>query len=143
MDPGAIPTIDEGPDPGERPFDLGLRRRGRIRAWLIAAGAGALWGAASFDVLWGYTAIQVTRRFVDSLPGLLSLLPARVVLSAIHLVETRVVHRSFSFTTNHQWIGVASVAAGALIGVAASLSVMVLRRATRMMFLRLDRDRRT
>jgi hypothetical protein len=35
------------------------------------------------------------------------------------------------------------VAAGALIGVAASLSVMVLRRATRMMFLRLDRDRRT
>jgi hypothetical protein len=76
---------------------------------------GAAWGYASYLVLWGYTPIVVTERFVVSLPGLFLLLPARVVLEAIHFVERNVVHHPFDFSNTNGWIGYAAALAGALI----------------------------
>jgi hypothetical protein len=89
-------------------------RSSRVHPVALAAGAGAVWGAVAFAVLWGYTSIQVTRRFVQSVPGLLTLFPVRTVIFAIHLVEERA-GRSFDLSSNHEWIGFVSAAVGALI----------------------------
>jgi len=75
--------------------------------------AGAAWGFGAYLALWGYTPIVVTERYVDSLPGLLLLLPARLVLESIHLVEQRIVHHPFDFSANNAWIGYAAAAVGA------------------------------
>lgn len=99
----------------------------RRARWLVA-GAGALWGAVSFSVLWGYTAIQVHRSFVDSLPGLVSLLPVRLVLFGIRWVERDVVHRPFVLADNHQWIGLVAAALGAAtLGTAYVVGGLVVR----------------
>jgi hypothetical protein len=82
--------------------------------WLVVVG-GAAWGLASYLVLWGYTPIVVTERFVESVPGLLLLLPARVVLESIHFVEQRIVHHPFDFSTHNSWIGYVSAMTGAAI----------------------------
>ena len=82
--------------------------------WLVVV-AGAAWGLVSYLVLWGYTPIVVTERFVESLPGLLLLLPARAVLESIHVIEQRIVHHPFDFSTNNGWIGYVSALAGAAI----------------------------
>ena len=76
---------------------------------------GAAWGLASYLVLWGYTPIVVTERFVESLPGLLLLFPARAVLESIHFVEQRIVHHPFDFSTHNSWIGYVSAMTGAVI----------------------------
>jgi hypothetical protein len=88
---------------------------GRATRWGLVV-AGAVWGFVSYLVLWGYTPIVVTERFVESVPGLLLLLPARIVLESIHLVEQRIVHHPFDFSNTNGWIGYAAAAAGALIG---------------------------
>jgi hypothetical protein len=82
--------------------------------WLVVVG-GAAWGLASYLVLWGYTPIVVTERFVESLPGLLLLLPARAVLESIHFVEQQIVHHPFDFSTHNSWIGYVSAMTGAAI----------------------------
>jgi hypothetical protein len=82
--------------------------------WLVVV-AGAVWGLASYLVLWGDTSIVVTERFVESLPGLLLLLPARAVLESIHFVEQRIVHHPFDFSTHNAWIGWVSAMTGAAI----------------------------
>lgn len=79
------------------------------------AGAGAIWGVVTYQILWGNTSIVVTRSFVDTPVGLLSLFPVRVVLFGIHLTEDRVVHHAFDFQSNHWWIGAAAAAVGALL----------------------------
>jgi hypothetical protein len=43
------------------------------------------------------------------------LLPARLVLESIHLVEQRVVHHPFDFSNTNGWIGYAAAATGAAI----------------------------
>jgi hypothetical protein len=86
----------------------------RTVAWLVIL-AGAAWGLASYLVLWGYTPIVVTERFVESLPGLLLLLPARAVLESIHFVEQRIVHHPFDFSSHNGWIGYVSAMTGAAI----------------------------
>jgi hypothetical protein len=86
----------------------------RTLRWSLIA-AGAAWGFISYLVLWGYTPIVVTEQFVVSLPGLVLLLPARLVLESIHLVEQRVVHHPFDFSNTNGWIGYAAAAAGAAI----------------------------
>jgi hypothetical protein len=82
--------------------------------WLLVV-AGAVWGLASYLVLWGYTPIVATERFVESLPGLLLLLPARTVLESIHFVEQRIVHHPFDFSNHNSWIGYVSAMTGAAI----------------------------
>jgi hypothetical protein len=96
-------------------------RQGRFLL-LLALTAGALWGGFSYAVLWNDTPIVVTRAFFDSAAGLMALFPVRVVLWAIHVVETRIVHHSFAFPDNHRWIGVLAALVGAgLLGVPAYL----------------------
>jgi hypothetical protein len=76
---------------------------------------GAAWGYGGYALLWGATPIVVHRPFVLSLLGTLVLAPIRLVLAGIRVVEERVVHRTFDFSSNHEWIGVlAAVAGGAL-----------------------------
>jgi hypothetical protein len=82
---------------------------------VVLAVLGALWGAAAYQILWGYTSIVVTRSFVDTPLGLLSLFPVRAVLFGIHVVEDQVVHHPFNFSRNHEWIGFVAAATGALI----------------------------
>jgi hypothetical protein len=93
----------------------------RVSPIAVVAGVGAIWGVVGFAVLWGYTSIQVTRPFVQSVPGLLVLLPVRTVLFAIHLVEDRLVGRPFDLSANHDWIGLVSATAGAMIATAVYL----------------------
>jgi hypothetical protein len=82
--------------------------------WLVVVG-GAVWGLASYLVLWGDTPIVVTERFVESLPGLLLLFPARAVLESIHFMEQRIVHHPFDFSTHNSWIGYVSAMTGAAL----------------------------
>ncbi len=121
--------MTEEPVTGRRRGFRGLAERRRTRvALLVCAALGAVWGALAYDILWGNTSIVVTRRFVDSNRGLASLLPVRLVLFGIHLAEDHLAGRPFQLSTNHGWIGVASVAAGAALGLAAyGLVVAILR----------------
>jgi hypothetical protein len=97
-------------------------------AWGLAV-AGAAWGAVTYQILWGYTSIVVTRSFVDTPLGLLALFPVRVVLFGIHLAEDRIAHHTFDFQRNHWWIGVTAAAAGALLlMVPFALGALVARR---------------
>jgi hypothetical protein len=87
------------------------------------AALGALWGAAAYEILWGYTSLVVTRRFVNSVAGLATLLPARIVLYGIHVVEGRVVGHPFAFSRSDRWIGFVVTAVGAALLVGALLLV--------------------
>jgi len=112
----------EDPSPATASSGRGLTLRSRGPSPVaVAAGLGAIWGAAAFAVLWGYTSIQVTRPFVESVAGLLTLLPVRIVLYAIHALETRA-GRPFHLASNHEWIGFVSAAVGAVIVAAAFLA---------------------
>jgi hypothetical protein len=95
---------------------------------------GGLWGAATYEVLWGYTSIVVTRRFVDSVAGLATLLPARIVLYAIHVVEDRIAGHPFAISTVDRWIGWVITAVGAGLVVTTFLlvraSLLVVRRSS-------------
>lgn len=92
---------------------------------------GGLWGAATYEVLWGYTSIVVTRRFVDSVAGLASLLPARIVLYGIHVVEDRIAGHPFAFSHGDPWIGFVITAVGACLTVAAFLIARAVFRVVR------------
>jgi hypothetical protein len=108
----------------DAPALRGLRLQGRRSTGLAAAaGVGAAWGVLSYSILWGETSIQLTRRFVDSVPGLLGLLPVRLVLYAIRFFEERLVHHPFDFSHNHAWIGLLSAVVGAGLLVAAFVLV--------------------
>jgi hypothetical protein len=92
---------------------------------------GGLWGAATYEILWGYTSIVVTRRFVDSAVGLATLLPARIVLYAIHFVEDRIAGHPFAFSQADRWIGFVITAVGAGLMVAAFLAARAIVRVFR------------
>jgi hypothetical protein len=93
------------------------------RTLLIAAGLGGVWGLAGYAVLWGYTPLVVHRPFVVGVVGTILLLPVRLVLWVIRLVEDHVVGHSFDFSANHGWIGLAAGVAGAILIVAVVLVV--------------------
>lgn len=97
--------------------------------WLfaVAGTAGAVWGVLAYRILWGDTSIVVTRQYVDSLPGLVTLLPVRMVLYGIHLAETFVAKHPYDFSRNHAWIGVLAGVAGwmlAVLGVALARAIV-------------------
>lgn len=88
-----------------------------------------VWGIVAFQILWGYTSIVVTRPFVNSLPGLISFLPVRLVLYGIRFAEVHVAGHPFDFSRNHAWIGLVSAAVGALLlGFVAALATVILGR---------------
>jgi hypothetical protein len=94
---------------------------GTRRPLALCLEIGALWGLVAYRILWGDTSIVITRRFVDSAPGLAALLPVRIVLFAIHVIEDHVIGHPLQLPTNHGWIGAASALAGATLGLAAYL----------------------
>jgi hypothetical protein len=85
---------------------------GRTPPTLIAAVIGGAWGLLGYALLWGHTPVMVHRSFVVSVPGTIVLLPARVVLWAIHVAED-LTSGPFDFSRNHGWIGVLAGMVGA------------------------------
>jgi len=105
------------------------RRAVRSLAVLLATTAGALWGGVAYATLWGYTSIVITPRFFDSPAGVLALLPVRIVLDAIHVVEAHVVGHPFAFARNHGWIGFLAAAVGAILVGLPTIGIVRLSRA--------------
>lgn len=84
---------------------------------------GAAWGAAGYALLWGHTPVTIHRTFVVSPLGTLLLLPVRVVLASIRLVEEHVVGHAFQFAERNGWIGLVAAAVGSLMAAAVFLAV--------------------
>jgi hypothetical protein len=103
-----------GADPGATPPF--------ISPFAAAAGLGALWGSFGYSVLWDGRPFSVTRRFVVSIHGTVVLLPVRIVLFAIHVVERQVAGHPFSFENDSWWIGLSAAITGALL---VSVAVLV------------------
>ena len=108
-----------------------LRPLPRLHPLVLAAGVGALWGALGYAVLWGFTPLTVSRRFVVGVVGTLVLLPVRTVLWGIRVVE-RMTGRAYHFPDSNWWIGVVAALVGAvLVLVATALMRAALRHARR------------
>jgi hypothetical protein len=88
----------------------------------IAAGVGVLWGAFSYSVLWEGTPFAVDRAFVSSVPGTLVLLPARILLWAVHLAE-ELAGRPFELSRSTWILAVGAAAAGLAIGLLIGLAI--------------------
>jgi hypothetical protein len=96
--------------------------RPRANPAIVGAGAGLLWGAFCYSVLWEGTPFGVDRPFVESVLGTLLLLPARVVLWAIHAAEL-LAGRPFQLADSTWMFGVASCVAGLGLGVLIVLAI--------------------
>lgn len=94
----------------------------------LAASLGALWGLLGYVLLWGLTPVVVHRTFVVSFPGTVVLLPVRIVLAGIRLVEERLVGRPLQLAENNEWIGLLSAAVGAGIASIAFLGIRAVAR---------------
>lgn len=99
-------------DDGKAPFTT-PRRRVRLSS---AAGVGACWGLACYGVLWEGVPVVVGRPFVESAVGTLVLLPARLLLAAIHLGES-LTGTTLMLGDDHAWLAVAVSVIGAAIAV--------------------------
>lgn len=95
--------------------------RGRVRA-STAAGIGAFWGLACYGVLWEGVPLVVGRPFVESAIGTVLLLPARLLLAAIHLGES-LVGRTLMLGDDHAWLAAAIAGVGAGIVLAGRAAV--------------------
>jgi hypothetical protein len=123
-----------GEDEGQRQEDEGRGIRDefpRASGVAIATGIGGVWGAVCYSILWEGSPVAVDRRFVQSAPGTLMLLPARIVLWAIRRVEL-LAGRTFDFSSNHLWIGLLTSVVGAALAVGGYLlGRMLIRRLRR------------
>jgi len=99
-------------------------RPARANAFAIAAGAGTLWGALCYSILWNGTPFLVDRRFVVSVRGTLALLPARIALWAVHLAES-IAGRTFDLSRSTGVLAAAAVVSGAVLCMAAVAFVRV------------------
>jgi hypothetical protein len=113
----------------------GLERTGldgppRIRPVAVTAGAGLLWGAFSYSVLWDGSPFPVDRPFVESVAGTLILLPARIVLWAVHAGEEIAGH-TFDLSRSTWMFGLAAASAGVVLGVLVGTAVTLLLRFAR------------
>lgn len=79
-----------------------------------AAGIGAFWGLVGYTILWEGVPAQVDRAFVESVVGLIVLLPVRLVIWSIHLAE-EFAGRPFDLSRTYLWIGFVASALGAAI----------------------------
>jgi hypothetical protein len=106
----------------ERPPPAGIEQPPRMRPETIGAGAGMLWGAFCYSVLWEGTPFGVDLRFVESVGGTLLLLPARLVLWAVRAAEI-LTGRTFDLSSSTWILGVATAAVGLSTGVLVVLAV--------------------
>jgi hypothetical protein len=102
----------------ERTGGMSVGRPPRPNPAIVGAGAGVLWGAFCYSVLWEGTPFTVDRPFVESAQGTLLLLPARLVLWGIHAAEL-LAGRSFQLADATWIFAVGSCAAGLALGVLA------------------------
>lgn len=100
------------------------------RAVLIGGVAGGVWGFAGYFILWGFTAITVTRSFVLSPMGWTAFFPVRIVLLSIRQAE-RAAGRPFELAASNRFIGVLAALLGAGIGAAAAWVTLFAIRRTR------------
>jgi hypothetical protein len=105
----------------EAPDRIGVEPR-RARPATVAAGVGLLWGAFCYSILWDGTPFAVDRPFVESVGGTLLLLPARLVLWAVHGLEIAS-GRAFDLSRTTWVLGFATAVAGLALGVLAVLAV--------------------
>jgi hypothetical protein len=105
----------------ERPSPTGIERPPRMRPETVGAGAGLLWGAFCYSVLWEGTPFAVDLRFVESVGGSLLLLPARLVLWGVRGAEMAT-GRTFELAASTWILGAATAVVGLLIGVLAVLA---------------------
>ncbi len=101
---------------------MSVERPPRVNPAIVGAGAGLLWGAFCYSVLWEGTPFGVDRRFVESVLGTLLLLPARLVLWAIHYAEL-LAGRSFQLAGSTWIFGMASCIVGLALGLLIVLAV--------------------
>ena len=114
-DPDPVPTRGADSSPLETEGRPGLRDEyPRPSGIATAVAVGGLWGVLGYSVLWEGTPFEVDRPFVQSVPGSLALLPARLVLWAIRGLEV-VLGRTFDFADNHLWIGLTTSIVGAVL----------------------------
>jgi hypothetical protein len=106
----------------DRREPLSVERPPRMHPAIVAAGAGLLWGAFCYSVLWEGTPFEVDRRFFESVVGTLLLLPARLVLWAVHALEL-LGGRTFDLSRATWVFAVASGATGLVLGVLIVLAV--------------------
>lgn len=109
----------------------GLEAPPRIRPASVAAGAGLLWGAFSYSILWEGSPFPVDRAFVESLRGTIVLLPARIALWGMHAAEA-ISGRTFELSRS-TWIlalaaGISGLAVGLLVAVVVMGFYRLLRR---------------
>ncbi len=107
----------------------GIERPPRANPVVVAAGAGLLWGAFAYSVLWEGTPFAVDRRFVGSVLGTIVLLPARIVLWIVREGEL-LAGRTFELSRTTWILGVGSAAAGAVVVVVGILAIRGLARLT-------------
>jgi hypothetical protein len=130
-DPDPVPT--RGPDGSP----LGTEGRPGLRDEYprpsgigAAVAVGGLWGVLCYSVLWEGTPFEVDRAFVQSVPGSLALLPARLVLWAIRGIEVAL-GRTFDLADNHLWIGLTTSIVGAVLALAVFLTARAVVRRSR------------
>lgn len=108
-----------------------MRPERRVRSPVrVAAAFGAAWGFAGYALLWGYTPIVIQRPFVLSAIGTVLLLPVRIVLWAIHVLE-RAADRPFDLEENNWWIGLVAAVVGGVIAALATWGIRAIARARR------------
>lgn len=105
------PAIDRG----ARPPGPGLPDERSTIGGSLAVAVGGFWGLVGYTILWEGEPFAVTRRFVDSVGGLLVLLPVRVVIWGIRVAE-ELAGRPFDLSRSHLWIAPAASVVGACIG---------------------------
>lgn len=118
----ALPNARQTVPVDERPAPTGIEQPPRMRPATLGAGAGLLWGAFCYSVLWDGTPFEVDRRFVESAGGTLLLLPARLVLWGVRAAEI-LRGRTFDLSGSTWILGAATAAAGLLTGVLIVLAV--------------------
>jgi hypothetical protein len=106
----------------ERREPITVERPPRMRPATVAAGAGLLWGAFCYSILWEGTPFEVDRQFFGSVGGTLLLLPARLVLWAVHGLEL-LSDRTFELSGSTWVFAVATGVTGAILGVLVVLAV--------------------
>ena len=94
---------------------MSVERPARIEPAAVGAGLGVLWGAFCYSVLWNGTPFAVDRPFVESVVGTLLLLPARLVLWAIHAAES-IAGRTFELAASTWVFAIGSAVAGLVLG---------------------------
>jgi hypothetical protein len=111
--PPAPAADGHGDGPADEPRGLPAPGRSTVPI-AIAVTLGGMWGLVGYSVLWEGQPFEVSRAFVNSIPGLLTLLPVRLVIWGIRLAE-QIEGRTFDLSSTNLWIAPVASILGAAI----------------------------